>query len=283
MFLAHKTIATTVNVLNLSIDSPSQLKLRSNLFLFAFALIFLVSCSKNSEIVTAPSDYPEGIISYNFPLGTSNIQGQTPISINTSATEKISTADPVINYGSTTLSIVENTIENLKVSLSTADKSNNYITIKGLRYELQQFHFHRRSEHNVNGEYGAMEIHFVNKSSTGAYAVLGVIVKKGVANSSLQTLFDASPAKVGTNTLTNSFNLKSLFPAETGKYYSYSGSLTTPNLDLIPNQGPLTWVVFKNQIEMTAAQVDNYTTKYEEENYRVIQPLNNRKVYENIR
>lgn len=278
MFLAHKTIATTGNVLNLSIDSPSQLKLKSNLFLFA--LIFLVSCSKNSEIVIAPSDYPEGIISYNFPLGT---QGQTPISINTSATEKISTADPVINYGSTTLSTVENTIENLKVSLSIADKSNNYITIKGLRYELQQFHFHRRSEHNVNGEYGAMEIHFVNKSSTGAYAVLGVIVKKGVANSSLQTLFDASPAKVGTNTLTNSFNLKSLFPAETGKYYSYSGSLTTPNLDLIPNEGPLTWVVFKNQIEMTAAQVDNYTTKYEEENYRIIQPLNNRKVYENIR
>jgi len=283
MFLTHKTIATTSNVLNLSIDSPSHLKLKSNLLLFAFAFIFLVSCSKSSDVVSVPSDYPEGIISYNFPLGTTNIQGQTPISIITATTEKISTVDPVISYGAITLSSVENATEYLKVSLSTADKSNNFITVKGLRYELQQFHFHRRSEHTVNGEYGAMEIHFVNKSSNGAYAVLGVIVKKGVSNNSLQTLIDASPAKTGTNTLTSSFNLTSLFPAETGKYYSYSGSLTTPNLDLTPNQGPLTWVVFKNQIEMTAAQLDNYTAKYKEENYRVIQPLINRKVYENIR
>ena len=32
---------------------------------------------------------------------------------------------------------------------------------------------------------------------------------------------------------------------------------------------------------LTAAQVEEYKLKYEEDNFRVIQPLNNRTVYEN--
>lgn len=248
--------------------------------------ILLFSCNdddSNSTIINETTDFPESIISYNFPLGTTNIEGQSPISINTSATEKMNTVDPVIHYNAITLSSVEHTDDNLKVNLSTTDKANNYITIKGYKYELQQFHFHRHSEHDVNGEYETMEIHFVNKSDSGAYAVLGVLVKTGSVNDALQTLFDASPTTIGTNTLTDTFYLNSILPSDTGKYYSYSGSLTTPNLDFTPNQGPLTWIVFKNEIELTVPQLNDYATKYTEENFRVIQPLNNRKVYENIR
>jgi carbonic anhydrase len=257
-----------------------------NICLSIVAFATLVSCNKdndNVDTINQNTDFPESVISYNFPLGTTSIQGQTPISINTAATLKMNTVDPVINYNAITLSSVEHTAENLKVNLSTTDKANNYITIKGYKYELLQFHFHRHSEHNVNGEYGTMEIHFVNKSATGAYAVLGVLVKTGVTNNALQTLFNSSPNTSGINQLTDTFYLNSILPADTGKYYSYSGSLTTPNLDLTTNQGPLTWIVFKNQIEITNTQLNNYTTKYADENFRVIQSLNNRKVYENIR
>ncbi len=253
----------------------------SHITLFVLTIL-LQSCSKNDKELLQ-TDFPEGIISYNYPLGTTNIQGQTPISIATSATVKINTQDPIINYNSIVLSSVEHTDENLKVNLSTEDKANNYITIKGLKYELQQFHFHRHSEHNVNGEYGTMEIHFVNKSSTGAYAVLGILVKMGAVNNGLQTLISASPSTVGIDSLPIDFNLKSIMPTDLGKYYSYSGSLTTPNLDSTPNQGPLTWVVFKNPVEMASSQLTNYSLKYVDENFREIQPLNGRTIYENIR
>lgn len=247
------------------------------------ALALIVSCNKDEMTVVLNTDFPESVVSYNFPLGTTNIQGQTPISINTNDTEKMNTIDPVIHYNSLTLSSVENTKENLKVSLSTTDKVNNYITIKGLKYELQQFHFHRHSEHNVNSEYGTMEIHFVNKSTTGAYAVLGVLIKSGSANDALQTLINSSPTTTGINATTDTFYLSSILPSDTGKYYSYSGSLTTPNVDSTPNQGPVTWIVFKNNIEMNTAQLNSYASKYNEENFRALQPLNSRKVYENVR
>lgn len=244
--------------------------------------VMFVSCNKDESNETN-TEFPEGIVSYNYPLGTTNIQGQSPININTSTTEKMNTTDPVIHYNAITLSSVENTSENLKVSLSTTDKANNYITIKGMKYELQQFHFHRHSEHNVNGEYGTMELHFVNKSETGAYAVLGVIIKSGSINSALQTLIDGSPTTTGINAMTDTFYLSSIMPSDTGKYYSYSGSLTTPNLDSTPNQGPVTWIVFKDNIQMTGDQLEDYANIYEEENFRAIQPVNNRTVYENIR
>lgn len=245
-------------------------------------IAMFVSCNKDESNETN-TEFPEGIVSYNYPLGTTNIQGQSPININTSATEKMNTTDPVIHYNAITLSSIENTSENLKVNLSTTDKANNYITIKGMKYELQQFHFHRHSEHNINGEYGTMEVHFVNKSETGAYAVLGVIIKTGSVNNALQTLIDGSPTDKGINEMTDTFYLSSIMPSDTGKYYSYSGSLTTPNLDSTPNQGPVTWIVLKNNIQMTGDQLEDYADIYEEENFRAIQPVNSRTVYENIR
>lgn len=253
------------------------MKLKKISLLVLFVLT-LVSCNKDKVIV----DFPEGIISYNYPLGTTNIQGQTPINLENATTEKISTNDLSINYSSIILSNVQNTTENLKVNLSDQDKALNYITIKGLRYDLQQFHFHRHSEHTVNGVYSDMEIHFVHKSSTGAYAVIGILVKEGqTINSSLETVFTDSPSVTGINTFSTTFNLNTLLPLQTNKYFTYSGSLTTPNMDTTPNQGPLTWIVFKNNITLTAAQVGEYSAKYVDENFRVIQPLNNRTVFEN--
>jgi carbonic anhydrase len=247
--------------------------------LLVLFVLTLVSCSNGDKNQLV--DFPLAIVSNAFPLGTDHIQGQTPIDIVTSSTVKMTSIDPVIHYSSVVLSNVQNTVENLKINLSDVDKAANYITIRGFKYELQQFHFHHHSEHSINGTYGEMEIHFVNKSASGAYAVLGVIVKDGATNSSLQTLIDDSPSAEGINEYVDSFNLSSILPLETNKYYSYSGSLTTPNMDLTPNQGPLTWFVFKNNITLTAAQLEEYKVKYVEENFRVIQPLNNRKVYEN--
>jgi carbonic anhydrase len=258
----------------------TQLKKISLILLSSFTL---VSCTttESYDDTNETKGFPDDIVSYEFPLGTTNLLGQTPIDVNTFTTKKISTTDPVIHYSSILLSSVENTTENLKINLSAAESIENYITIKGHKYELQQFHFHRHSEHKINGEYSKMEIHFVHKSSTGAYAVLGILVKNGAVSPSLQVLFNASPSHKGINSVPNHLNLTTLLPKDISSYYTYSGSLTTPNLDLTPNQGPLTWVLFKNTISLSRNQLKEYSLKYKEENFRVIQPLNNRTVYEN--
>lgn len=258
----------------------TQLKKISLLLLTSLSLVSCTTAESYNDN-NETTDFPENIISYDFPLGTTNLLGQTPIDVNTFTTKKINTTDPVIHYGSILLNSVENTSENLKINLSAAESTENYITIKGYKYELQQFHFHRHSEHKINGEYSTMEIHFVNKSSTGAYAVLGILVKNGKISPSLQVLFNASPAQKGINSIPNHLNLTTLLPKDVSSYYTYSGSLTTPNLDFTPNQGPLTWVLFKNTISLTPSQLEDYSLKYNEENFRVIQPLNNRIVYEN--
>ena len=258
----------------------TQLKKISLILLSSLAL---ASCTTNENYddTNETKGFPDDIVSYEFPLGTTNLLGQTPIDVNTFTTKKINTTDPIIHYSSILLSSVENTTENLKINLSSAESTENYITIKGHKYELQQFHFHRHSEHKINGEYSTMEIHFVHKSSTGAYAVLGILVKNGQISPSLQVLFNASPSHKGINSVPNYLNLNTLLPRDTNSYYTYSGSLTTPNLDLTPNQGPLTWVLFKNTISLSPSQLEEYSLKYSEENFRVIQPLNNRTVYEN--
>jgi carbonic anhydrase len=234
--------------------------------------------------------YPAFLLS--TPIITSNIpeeimEAQTPINIQTHRTVKFFSSAPFIHYGSVKLSDVENNEgENLKINLSPEDKANNYVIIAGKKYFLNQFHFHYSSEHTVNGRYSKMEIHFVNIAADNSYAVLGVLVDFGIGNHTLQTLFDASPAAPGgVNELETEINLKKLFPHNTSKYYTYSGSLTTPNFgpsSASTNGGPVTWIVFKDEQKLSFRQFHQYKEIYEEANFRLIQPLNDRKVYENI-
>lgn len=215
-------------------------------------IIFMLASCDNEENIdeNIPSriGFPENITSYNIPLNTVNLKGQSPINITTYSTTKINATHPVIHYNSIVLNSVENTSEDLKINLLSPDREKNYILIKGKKYKLQQFHFHHHSEHKIDDQNNEMEIHFVNISETGAYAVLGVFVEKGKINDYLQSLISYSPATKGVNSFANIFDLSSLLPLNRINYYAYSGSLTTPNQYFTPNQGPVTWILFKDKI-----------------------------------
>lgn len=225
------------------------------------------------------------IITTNIPPEVA--ESQTPIDIQTHQTVKFLSSTPFIHYGSIKLSDVENNEgENLKINLSAEDKANNYVVIAGKKYTLNQFHFHYTSEHAINGRYTKMEIHFVNIAADNSYTVLGVLVDFGLSNHTLQTLFDASPTVPGgVNELEERIDLKRLFPEKISKYFTYSGSLTTPNYGPASNNtngGPVTWIVFKDQQRLSSEQFHQYKEIYEESNFRLTQPLNGRKVYEHI-
>ena len=235
--------------------------------------------------------YPASLIS--TPIITSGIpdaiaESQTPIDIITGKTVKFVSSMPVVHYNMIKLkSILNNLAENLKVNVDPSDTASNYVIFNGKKYDLAQFHFHYHSEHTINGQYSTMEVHFVNISADKSYAVLGVLFNLGGKNEALGQLFHASPTvSNGVNSLNKNLNVTKLFPENIKNYYTYTGSLTTPNYGLdsdINNGGPVTWVLYKDKQHVSSGDYNYYKGIYLEPNFRTIRPLNGRKVYENVR
>ena len=59
------------------------------------------------------------------------------------------------------------------------------MSVNGTAYDLLQFHFHRPSEEQINGDYSAMVAHFVHKSKEGQLAVIGVLLQYGACGADL--------------------------------------------------------------------------------------------------
>jgi carbonic anhydrase len=252
-------------------------------------LLLLGACKKDYDRPAELSEYPSSIIS--TPIITTNIplevsEFQTPINISTFNIVPFFSIDPIVQYGTIKLSSVENNEgENLKINVDPADRANNYITIKGKKYNLAQFHFHYHSEHAVNGNFSTMEIHFVNIAADNSYAVIGVLVDLGTGNNTLQSLFAASPSEPhGINSPNTLLKISDLLPINKRQYFTYNGSLTTPNFggnSDAPNAGPVTWIIYKNTQQISQSQFGSYKAIYHEDNSRNLRPLNGRKVYFN--
>jgi carbonic anhydrase len=131
----------------------------------------------------------------------------------------------------------------------------NFLTYGGTRYELKQFHLHSPSEHNVNGEHTAMEVHFVHQTPEGKTLVLGVLIKTGKANAGLEQVFSAFPPPGGPPKPVQ-IDLPALLPKDR-THFAYSGSLTTP-----PCTEGVQWLVIVAQSQVSKAQVDAFHTRY---------------------
>ncbi|MFM8488581.1 MAG: carbonic anhydrase family protein, partial [Bacteroidota bacterium] len=121
--------------------------------------------------------------------------------------------------------------------------STNKLTVDGVTFEFQQFHYHTHSEHAVDGSFHDMELHLVHKDPvTGNLAVVAVFVK-GTGNQEnpfLNKYFSEFPAEQMKEVATNTtINLDDILPIQRG-YYTYTGSLTTP-----PCTQGLRWIVMK--------------------------------------
>ncbi|CAK6967516.1 carbonic anhydrase 1 [Scomber scombrus] len=168
-------------------------------------------------------------------------------------------------------------------------------------YRLKQFHFHwgasddKGSEHTVSGTKYPAELHLVHwntkypsfgdaASKPDGLAVVGVFLKIGDKNDSLQKLLDAfSGIKTkGKQTTFSGFDPATLLPGCLD-YWTYDGSLTTP-----PLLESVTWIVCKEPISVSSDQMAKFrsllfSAEGEAEccmvdNYRPPQPLKGRPV-----
>lgn len=235
--------------------------------------------------------FPESILSFHKHQGrhSTEIKRQSPIDIHTASTVKFSSTDPVVHYQTVSSVTVEHAEKHMRIGLSEQDQQQNYITIKGDKYKLKQFHFHQSSEHTIDGKRSLMEIHFVNVAEDGSYAVLAVLVNEGAENTTLENLFTSSFSTAhsgshhdGIKKTNLKLDLHNILPDNLSNYYTYLGSLTTPNLDLTENEGLVTFIVFKNPQHVSLAEFNDYHKKYKIPAYRTAQSLNGRIVYENV-
>ena len=170
-------------------------------------------------------------------------------------------------------------------------------------YQFLQGHFHwgsdndHGSEHGVDGGFAPMEVHLVHwntKYGTNAneaiatneykaLAVLGSRFSVGRNNKELAPLFKAlaNITEPGEKIdLRQSIKLLS-FASDTRYFFRYNGSLTTPGCNEI-----VVWTLFKDPIEISQEQLNMIRkTKYDNmktntNNYRPVQDINGRKIYD---
>ena len=148
------------------------------------------------------------------------------------------------------------------------------VTIDGISLPLTQFHFHHRSETEIDGQKYDMELHLVHQDpAAGRTAVVAILIKSGSENAFLRDLLSHLPPKIGEEVERKKvvINAADFLPADQN-YYVFDGSLTTP-----PCTENVKWYVLKTPIEASPSQVAAFA-KYYPDNARPIQPLDGREV-----
>lgn len=142
----------------------------------------------------------------------------------------------------------------------------NAIQVLGRRYELQQFHFHRPSEHRIAGQGFEMEVHLVHKDEAGHIAVVAVLLQRGAANPIVQAVWNNLPLEKGEEQPARvSLDPAGLLP-EDRRYFTYMGSLTTP-----PCSEGVLWMVLQQPAPLAGDQADLFARLYPL-NERPLQP-----------
>ena len=237
---------------------------------FVLVIATLMSCTDSAEVVK-PSVHWE----YENPnwaaegFGECSQKIQSPVNIDTTKTVKAELGNIIFQYSDFPMKIVDNG-HTIQVNKNGA----NEIALNGTTFKFQQFHFHYKSEHQVQSKAAEMELHLVHSDeTTGNLTVLGIFLEAGAENPFIKKVWDNIPATKSQEATTNiPLNLNDILPTDK-RYYTYTGSLTSP-----PCSQGLQWIVFKEPVKVSAAQIQKFATLYH--NARPIQPLNNRLILE---
>lgn len=224
----------------------------------AAALFFVFSCALSAQVVAAAAT--AGNFSYSGDTGPgfwnridarcapSPTGRQSPIDIDRVV------EDARLAPLNLILPPVRFTLTDSGATIVAQPQPGGFLILGGQSYSLLQFHFHALSEHTVAGVHGAMELHAVFQDANGDFAVVGVLYRIGRSNPFLAKLIEAGlPQQTSSAATTvNDLNLGEAF-TDTEHYFTYPGSLTTPNCS-----ENVQWFVLKEWAEISAAQAETF-------------------------
>lgn len=248
--------------------------------------------AKAAELAGHQADSPEdghevflgnGHWSYEGPTGPANWaklnpefsqcargKRQSPIAIDSSTTLQGPAEALDLRYETVAGSVVHNG-HTIQVDLAPG----NFLTVRGTRYELAQFHFHHPAEEQINGKVHPMVAHLVHRSAEGALAVLAVPLTSGAANPVIHTVWTHMPLDKNDRVPLSGtgINPQGLLPSDM-RYFQYMGSLTTP-----PCSEGVLWLVLKTPTTISQAQLTLFGQLFPS-NVRPLQPTHDRPVRE---
>jgi carbonic anhydrase len=207
-----------------------------------------------------------GTLSEDFALCDIG-RDQSPINIETDESTAPNRADLAINYHAVPLAV-----ENNGHSIQVNYPEGSTVEIDGEAYQLLQFHFHTPSEHTVDAQASAMEMHLVHRNGDGALAVIGVLIEEGMANPAMATVWEHIPEGHSRSEATGAIINAADFLPDDLSHYSYMGSLTTP-----PCSEGVRWIVLDSPVQASATQIAAFESLYQV-NARPVQATNGRMV-----
>ncbi len=164
-----------------------------------------------------------------------------------------------------------NSIINNGHTIQVNYNKGSYINVDGIKFNLAQFHFHAPSENNINGKSYPLEAHLVHIDKNGNLAVVAVMFKEGRENKALAKAWSKMPQHAGDKHSFEYFvNVNKILPRNHA-YYRFNGSLTTP-----PCTEGVRWLVMKNPITASKAQIKEFEHILHHPNNRPLQPVNAR-------
>jgi carbonic anhydrase len=197
-------------------------------------------------------------------------EAQSPIDISLEDIEFVDAADfPVIvpDYHASAINFVYN-----GHTIQFNYDEGSTLTIDDVVYDLLQFHFHIPSEHTIDGESYAMEMHLVHRNEADELAVLGILMEIGTEEDNtdvLDLIWSELPSEEGEYTLDGEVNVAEFVPEEL-EILTYQGSLTTP-----PCSEGVTWMISGEELFVDEAIVNDFGAVFEFNN-RPTQPINDR-------
>jgi carbonic anhydrase len=180
----------------------------------------------------------------------SNGRRQSPIDIRDGFAVDLD--PPVFEYRASAFRVIDNG-HTVQVNVDPG----NTLLVRGRRYELQQFHFHRPSEERIEGRAFDMSAHLVHRDAEGNLAVVAVLLERGSAQPLVQTVWNHLPLEKHEEfSAPVPIDLSHLLPADR-RYYTYMGSLTTP-----PCSEGVLWVVMRQPVTLSPEQIAIFTRLY---------------------
>ncbi|XP_022747407.1 alpha carbonic anhydrase 1, chloroplastic-like [Durio zibethinus] len=254
---------------------------------FVFALALLLGIASASDV---PGAIKFGYSDNNGPDKWGNLdptfspcssgKTQSPINILKNLTVHNKLLKPLTrNYKPANATLVNN---GFNVGLHFEEYAGE-VSIDGKNYELRQMHWHVPSEHLIDGEQFAAELHLVHSAADHSIAVVAILYQQNdtdpfvakIMNGLNELAKEKCKADEIAEIPIGTLDIKQL-KRSSRKYYRYVGSLTTP-----PCSGNVTWNILgkvrsisKEQIAALEIPVNSDCKK----NARPCQPLNGRKI-----
>ncbi|OMO68357.1 Alpha carbonic anhydrase [Corchorus olitorius] len=205
---------------------------------------------------------------------------QSPINIQKNMTSLNKSLKPIVrNYKPANATLINN---GFNIGVRFEEYVGN-ISIDSKNYSLKQMHWHLPSEHHLNGEQFAAELHLVHKGGDGSLAVVAILFKEEDADPLVSKMQeglkelakDTCKAEEDSVIALGTLDTKQLNKSSR-KYYRYVGSLTTP-----PCSETVTWTILGKVRSISKEQIALLQTPVKadcKKNARPCQPLNGRKI-----